>query len=262
MTASLIGGGEHGADLQPAGMGEHHRGRIAGLDGHGADHRAGRGGQCPRRPAGSFRSAWCPPRPRRGCCFRNTRRSRRRCVTMSRAGGQRRWRRSAVGRPIPGEQARLAALVRGYPRMDGQIAAAESAHNAWLARVAARSSRRRPAVTSPARGCYRPIPPTTRPYTLAVRDADGDAAGADHVHAGPGHWAPDRRAGWSAGRLGGRLRRGGGHRGRGRGGGAPLAARTVHRGAPGGRGRRRRHYTPPCPRSARPNSPTLAGPPS
>jgi hypothetical protein len=70
---------------------------------------------------------------------------------------------------IPGEQTRLAALVRGYPRMDGQLAAAESAHNAWLARVAG------PQLAAAARGDFtraRVLQANTtasRPYTLAVR---------------------------------------------------------------------------------------------
>jgi two-component system, cell cycle sensor histidine kinase and response regulator CckA len=43
----------------------------------------------------------------------------------------------AAGSPIPAAEERVAALVLPYPGMPGQLAAAEAAHRAWLAKVAA-----------------------------------------------------------------------------------------------------------------------------
>jgi len=77
---------------------------------------------------------------------------------FSRASGQ-----------IPGQQARTAALVSGYRLMPAQLAAAEAAHQAWLARVAA------PQLAAAARGDFpraRALQADlafTRPFSLAVR---------------------------------------------------------------------------------------------
>ena len=72
--------------------------------------------------------------------------------------------------PIPGEQARVAALVRGYRLMPAHLAAAEAAHAAWLANVAG------PQLAAAARGDFARAQalqdniPLLRPYVLAVRD--------------------------------------------------------------------------------------------
>ena len=77
--------------------------------------------------------------------------------------------RAAAG-PVPGQQAKVAALVRPYAGMPGRLAAAEAAHQAWLARVAA------PQLAAAARGdlararALQADVPATRPYTLAVRN--------------------------------------------------------------------------------------------
>src|SRR6266849_5906872 len=42
-----------------------------------------------------------------------------------------------AGRGIPVQQARLATLIRGYPHMPAELAAAEAAQRVWLARIAA-----------------------------------------------------------------------------------------------------------------------------
>ena len=70
---------------------------------------------------------------------------------------------------IPGRQARLATLVRPYPRMPGQLAAATAAQRTWLARVAA------PQLAAAGRGDFaraRALQAdiaVTRPYTLPIR---------------------------------------------------------------------------------------------
>src|SRR5690242_6763856 len=42
-----------------------------------------------------------------------------------------------AGRAIPAEQARLAGLLRAYPRMLAQLTSAEAAQRIWLTRIAA-----------------------------------------------------------------------------------------------------------------------------
>jgi PAS domain S-box-containing protein len=70
---------------------------------------------------------------------------------------------------IPGQQARVAALLRGYPRMPAQLAASEVADRAWLAKVA------RPQLAAAAHGDFaraRALQadiPLVRHYVLAVR---------------------------------------------------------------------------------------------
>jgi len=70
---------------------------------------------------------------------------------------------------IPAQQAQAAALVRGYRLMPGELAAAEAAHRAWLAQVAA------PQLAAAARGDFARAGALqadltlTRPYSLALR---------------------------------------------------------------------------------------------
>jgi signal transduction histidine kinase len=76
--------------------------------------------------------------------------------------------RQAVAQ-MPREQARVAALVRGYPRMPGLIAAERAALRAWLARIAG------PQLAATARGDFGRARilqgdiAQTRPYSLAAR---------------------------------------------------------------------------------------------
>ncbi len=90
-------------------------------------------------------------------------------VTNGQQGALAPFRQTA--RPIPALQARLAALLRGYPRMPGQLAAAEAAHQRWLANVAA------PQLAATARGDFARAQalqaniPRIRPYSVAVRTA-------------------------------------------------------------------------------------------
>ncbi|HZC62313.1 MAG TPA: ATP-binding protein [Streptosporangiaceae bacterium] len=76
--------------------------------------------------------------------------------------------RQAVAQ-MPREQARVAALVRGYPRMPGLIAAERAALRAWLVRIAG------PQLAATARGDFgraRNLQgdiAQTRPYSLAAR---------------------------------------------------------------------------------------------
>jgi signal transduction histidine kinase len=71
---------------------------------------------------------------------------------------------------MPREQARVAALVRGYPHMPGLLAAEQAALQAWLARVAG------PQLTAATQGDFARARilqadiPLTRPYTLAARN--------------------------------------------------------------------------------------------
>src|ERR1700733_12149049 len=71
---------------------------------------------------------------------------------------------------MPREQARVAALVRGYPQMPGLLAAEQAALEACLARVAG------PQLTAATRGDFARARilqadiPLTRPYTLAARN--------------------------------------------------------------------------------------------
>ena len=77
--------------------------------------------------------------------------------------------RRAAGQ-IPGQQARVAALLRGYPRMPAQLAVADTAYRTWLARVAG------PQLAAAARGDFARAQalqadvPRVRPYSLAVRN--------------------------------------------------------------------------------------------
>jgi PAS domain S-box-containing protein len=93
--------------------------------------------------------------------------SLRNYVTSGRPAELAAFRQAAA--QIPGQQARLAMLVRPYPRMPGQLAAAAAAQRAWLARVAA------PQLAAAGRGDFaraRALQTdiaVTRPYTLAVR---------------------------------------------------------------------------------------------
>jgi signal transduction histidine kinase len=70
---------------------------------------------------------------------------------------------------MPGQQARAAALVRGYPHMPARLAAERAALRAWLARVTG------PQLAAAARGDFARARlladdiPLNRPYTLAVR---------------------------------------------------------------------------------------------
>jgi signal transduction histidine kinase len=70
----------------------------------------------------------------------------------------------------PGEQARVAALVRGYPHMPGRLAAERVALRAWQARVAG------PQLAAAARGDFARARflqadiPRTRQYSLAARN--------------------------------------------------------------------------------------------
>jgi PAS domain S-box-containing protein len=75
-----------------------------------------------------------------------------------------------AGRGIPAQQARLATLLRGYPHMPAELAAAEAAQRVWLARIAA------PQLAAMARGdlararALQANIPVTRPFTVAVRN--------------------------------------------------------------------------------------------
>jgi PAS domain S-box-containing protein len=81
---------------------------------------------------------------------------------------------SEAATQIPGQQAGVASLVRGYPLMAGQLAAAATAQRAWLARVAS------PQLASAQRGDFtraRALQaniPFTRSYVLAVRSRVAD----------------------------------------------------------------------------------------
>jgi hypothetical protein len=72
---------------------------------------------------------------------------------------------------VPGQQARTAVLLRRYPVMRRELAAAQRAQRAWLARVA------RPQLTAVRSGhlaraqALQADIPRTRPYTLALRSA-------------------------------------------------------------------------------------------
>jgi signal transduction histidine kinase len=76
--------------------------------------------------------------------------------------------RDAAGQ-MPGDQARVAALVRGYPQMPSLLAAEQAALRAWLVRVAG------PQLAAAARGDFASArslqndSTLNRPYTLAVR---------------------------------------------------------------------------------------------
>jgi PAS domain S-box-containing protein len=78
------------------------------------------------------------------------------------------YRRAA--RQIPGQQARVAALLHGYPRRPAQLAVAEAAHQAWLARVAG------PQLAAAAHGHFGRAQalqadiPRVRPYVQAIRN--------------------------------------------------------------------------------------------
>ena len=93
--------------------------------------------------------------------------SLRNYVTSGRPAELAAFRQAAA--QVPGQQARLAMLVRPYPRMPGQLAAAAAAQRAWLARVAA------PQLAAAGRGdlararALQTDIAVTRPYTLAVR---------------------------------------------------------------------------------------------
>ena len=93
--------------------------------------------------------------------------SLRNYVTSGQSTGLTTFRQAAA--QIPGQEARLAVLVRHYPRMPGQLAAAVAAQQAWLARVAV------PQLAAAGRGDFaraRALQADiafTRPYTLAVR---------------------------------------------------------------------------------------------
>jgi signal transduction histidine kinase len=70
---------------------------------------------------------------------------------------------------IPGQQEKVAALVRGYPHMPGDLATASVAWRAWLARIAG------PQLQASAQGDFARARvlqaniSSTRPYTLAIR---------------------------------------------------------------------------------------------
>jgi PAS domain S-box-containing protein len=93
--------------------------------------------------------------------------SLRNYVTSGRATGLAAFRQAAG--PVPAEQARVAGLVRGYPVMPAELAAAETAQQAWLAQVAA------PQLAAVARGdlararALQADSVVVRPFVLAVR---------------------------------------------------------------------------------------------
>jgi PAS domain S-box-containing protein len=74
-----------------------------------------------------------------------------------------------AGKQIPGDQARLAALVQGYGRIPGQLAIAETAQRKWLASVAT------PELQDAAAGNFAKVQAFQadsgfiRPYVVAVR---------------------------------------------------------------------------------------------
>ena len=75
-----------------------------------------------------------------------------------------------AGLAIPAQQAQLGRLVRGYPHMPAELASAEAAQQAWMARIAA------PQLAAMARGdlararALQANIPFTRPFTVAVRN--------------------------------------------------------------------------------------------
>ncbi len=89
-------------------------------------------------------------------------------VTAGRPAAIRTFRRAVAH--MPREQARVAALVRGYPHMAGLLAAEQAALQAWLARVAG------PQLAAATLGDFdrarimQADIPLTRPYTLAARN--------------------------------------------------------------------------------------------
>jgi signal transduction histidine kinase len=89
-------------------------------------------------------------------------------VTSRRAAAIRTFRLAVA--QMPQHQARVAALVRGYPHMTGLLAAEQAALQAWLARVAG------PQLAAVAGGDFGRAQimqadiPLTRPYTLAARN--------------------------------------------------------------------------------------------
>jgi PAS domain S-box-containing protein len=75
-----------------------------------------------------------------------------------------------AGRAIPAQQARLGRLIRGYPHIPAELAAAEAAQRTWMARIAA------PQLAAVARGdlararALQANIPFTRPFSVAVRN--------------------------------------------------------------------------------------------
>ena len=149
-------------------MGGHRGGRVAGRDSHRAGVRAGRGGQrARRRPAASQRLVPAAGRPARCGGYAGESGALRDYVTSGRPAAIEPFR-DVVGQ-MPGRQARVAGLVRGYPHMPDRLAAERAALRAWQARVAG------PQLAAAARGDFararilQDDVPLIRPYSLAVR---------------------------------------------------------------------------------------------
>ena len=93
--------------------------------------------------------------------------SLRNYVTTARPAALRAFRRAVA--QLPGEQARVAELVRGYPHMPGLLTAERAALRAWLARIAG------PQLAAMTRGDFARARilqadiTRTRPYSLAAR---------------------------------------------------------------------------------------------
>jgi len=88
-------------------------------------------------------------------------------VTSGTRTALRQFRQAAV--PIPGQQAKVARLVRDYPLLSSQVATAATAQQAWLAWIAG------PQLAAAGRGDFSSAQamqaaiPFTRPYVFAVR---------------------------------------------------------------------------------------------
>src|ERR1700729_2916275 len=99
--------------------------------------------------------------------YQNEQTAFRNYVTSGQASALRQYRK--VNAEIPGQQEKVAPLVRGYPHMPGDLATASAAWRAWLARVVG------PQFTAAAQDDFaraRVLQANitfTRPYTLAIR---------------------------------------------------------------------------------------------
>src|ERR1700735_1277755 len=87
--------------------------------------------------------------------YQNEQTAFRNYVTSGQASALRQYRK--VNAEIPGQQEKVATLVRGYPHMPGDLATASAAWRAWLARVVG------PQFPAAAQA------PFARRYTLAIR---------------------------------------------------------------------------------------------
>ncbi len=123
-------------DVRPATSRERRRGRLAGRDGRSVGRRARRSGQHRRGEPGAVATAGAG-RAASGVLLEYhtaEQNSLRDYVTSERPAALAPFRVAAG--LIPGQQAGLAGLVRGYKPMPAQLAAITAAQRAWLAKIA------------------------------------------------------------------------------------------------------------------------------